>query len=144
MLKDFNAFIMRGNVLDLGVAVIIGASFGKIITSLVNDIVMPPFGLILGKVDFNNLYINLSGTPYPSLAEAQAAGAATLNYGSFINTVVDFLIVAPVMFLLIRAYQRALATRSGEPAALATKECPYCLSAILLKATKCAHCSSQL
>lgn len=144
MLKAFNAFIMRGNVLDLGVAVIIGASFGKIITSLVNDIVMPPIGLILGKVDFNNLYINLSGTPYPSLAEAQAAGAATLNYGSFINTVVDFLIVAPVMFLIIRAYQRALATKSGEPAAPATKECPYCLSAIPLKATKCAHCTSQL
>lgn len=144
MLKAFNAFIMRGNVLDLGVAVIIGASFGKIITSLVNDIVMPPIGLILGKVDFNNLYLNLSGTPYPSLAEAQAAGAATLNYGSFINTVVDFLIVAPVMFLIIRAYQRALATKSGEPAAPATKECPYCLSAIPLKATKCAHCTSQL
>src|SRR3990170_7695238 len=101
MLKEFRTFILRGNVLDLAVAVIIGASFGKIVTSLVNDIIMPPIGLILGKVDFGKLYINLSGTPYPSLAEAQAAGAATLNYGSFINTVVDFLIVAPVMFLLI-------------------------------------------
>src|SRR3972149_5052165 len=116
MFKDFKAFILRGNVLDLAVAVIIGASFGKIITSLVNDIVMPPIGLILGKVDFSNLYINLSGTPYPSLAEAQAAGAATLNYGSFINTVVDFLVVAPVVFLLVRAYQRAQVTKTDEPA----------------------------
>ena len=144
MFKDFKAFILRGNVLDLAVAVIIGASFGKIITSLVNDIVMPPIGLILGKVDFSNLYINLSGTPYPSLAEAQVAGAATLNYGSFINTVVDFLVVAPVVFLLIRAYQRAQGAKTDEPAAPTTQECPYCLSAIPLKATKCAYCTSPL
>ena len=144
MFKDFKAFILRGNVLDLAVAVIIGASFGKIITSLVNDIVMPPIGLILGKVDFSNLYINLSGTPYPSLAEAQAAGAATLNYGSFINTIVDFLVVAPVVFLLIRAYQRAQGAKPDEPAAPSTQECPYCLSAIPLKAIKCAYCTSRL
>ena len=144
MFKDFKAFILRGNVLDLAVAVIIGASFGKIITSLVNDIVMPPIGLILGKVDFSNLYINLSGTPYPSLAEAQAAGAATLNYGSFINTVVDFLVVAPVVFLLIRAYQRAQGAKTDEPSAPTTQECRYCLSAIPLKATKCAYCTSPL
>ena len=144
MFKDFKAFILRGNVLDLAVAVIIGASFGKIITSLVNDIVMPPIGLILGKVDFSNLYINLSGTPYASLAEAQVAGAATLNYGSFINTVVDFLVVAPVVFLLIRAYQRAQGAKPDEPAAPSTQECPYCLSAIPLKAIKCAHCTSRL
>ena len=105
---------------------------------------MPPIGLILGKVDFSNLYINLSGTPYPSLAEAQAAGAATLNYGSFINTIVDFLVVAPVVFLLIRAYQRAQGAKPDEPAAPSTQECPYCLSAIPLKAIKCAYCTSRL
>lgn len=144
MLKDFKAFILRGKVLDLAVAVILGASFGKIITSLVNDIVMPPIGLLLGRVDFSRLYINLSGTPYPSLAAAQTAGAATLNYGSFINTIVDFLVVTSVIFLLVRAYRRAQLAVADEPTGPTTKKCPYCLSAIPLKATRCAYCTSQL
>jgi len=144
MLKEFRAFILRGNVLDLAVAVIIGASFGKIVTSLVNDLIMPPIGLLLGKVDFANLYINLSGTPYPSLAEAQAAGAATLNYGAFINTVVDFVLVAAVIFMLIKVSQRAQAGRADQPAPATAKDCPFCLSSIPIKATRCAFCTSQL
>jgi large conductance mechanosensitive channel len=144
MLKEFRAFILRGNVLDLAVAVVIGASFGKIVTSLVSDIIMPPIGLVLGKVDFGNLYINLSGTPYPSLADAQAAGAATLNYGAFINTVVDFVLVAAVIFMLIRVSKRAQAGRAEQPAPATTKDCPFCLSSIPIKATRCAFCTSQL
>jgi large conductance mechanosensitive channel len=144
MLKDFKAFIMRGNVLDLAVAVIIGGAFGKIVTSFVNDIVMPPIGLLLGRVDFSNLYFNLSGTAYPSLVEAQAAGAPTINYGSFINTVVDFLIVAAVVFLVVRAGTRLETRKPAEPSAPVTKECPYCMSSVPVKATRCAYCTSQL
>ena len=135
MLKDFKAFIMRGNVLDLAVAVIIGASFGKIITSFVNDIVMPPIGLILGKVDFNNLYINLSDGSYPSLKAAQDAGAATINYGVFINSVITFIVIAFVVFLI---------ARSMIPKAAPTKFCSFCGEEILASATRCRYCTSQL
>ncbi len=143
MLKEFKEFIMRSNVLDLAVAVIIGAAFGKIVTSFVNDIIMPPIGLLLGKVDFSNLFINLSGTPYKSLAEAQSAGAPTLNYGLFLNTVIDFLIVSFIIFLVIR-----MANRLPKPKEVAaeptTKDCPYCFTSIPIKATRCPHCTSQL
>jgi large conductance mechanosensitive channel len=145
MLKDFKAFVMRGNVLDLAVAVIMGASFGKVITSLVNDIIMPPLGLLLGKVDFSSLFVSLTGTTYASLAEAQAAGAPTLNYGVFIKALVDFLIVALVMFLMIRAVSRAQRGKAPEaPPAPTTKECPFCCSTISLKATRCPQCTSEL
>ena len=145
MLKEFKAFIMRGNVIDLAVAVIIGAAFGKIITSLVTDVLMPPIGLVLGKVDFSNLYLNLSGKPYESLAAAKAAGAATINYGLFLNAGIDFLIVAFVLFLVIRTankMQAAVAKPAAAPAA--TKDCPYCFMGIPVKATRCGHCTSNL
>ncbi len=144
MLKDFRAFIMRGNVLDLAVAVIIGGAFGKIVTSFVNDIIMPPIGLILGRVDFSSLYLDLSGTTYPSLAAAQEAGAPTINYGAFINTLVDFLIVAAVIFLIVRAAQRLEALKEEAPEPASTKECPHCISTIPIKATRCPYCTSQL
>jgi large conductance mechanosensitive channel len=142
MLKEFKEFVMRGNVLDLAVAVVIGAAFGKIIASLVDDIIMPPIGLALGNVDFANLFINLSGKDYPSVTAAKAAGAATLNYGIFLNTIFNFLIIAFVIFLLIRSYSKM---QKPKPApAPTTKDCPYCLSAIPIKATRCAHCTSEL
>jgi large conductance mechanosensitive channel len=144
MLREFKEFAMRGNVIDMAVGVIIGAAFGKIVTSLTNDILMPPIGLLLGKVDFSSLFLNLSGTVYPSLAEAKKAGAATINYGVFINAVIDFLIVAFVIFLLIRQINRFLAPAPASPAEPTTKECAYCLSRIPAKATRCAHCTSQL
>jgi large conductance mechanosensitive channel len=143
MLREFKEFAMRGNVIDMAVGVIIGAAFGKIVTSLTNDILMPPIGLLVGKVDFSSLYLNLSGTAYPSLAEARKASAATINYGVFINSVIDFVIVAFVIFLLIRQINRFLAP-APTPATEPTKECPYCLSQIAAKATRCAHCTSQL
>jgi len=144
MLKDFRDFVMRGNVLDLAVAVVIGAAFGKIVSSLVNDIIMPPVGLLLGNVDFRSLYLNLSGTPYATLADAQAAGAPTLNYGAFISTIVDFLIVALVIFLLVRMAVRLQRPKAEEVPPPSTKECPFCFSLITVKATRCAHCTSQL
>ena len=145
MLKDFREFVMRGNVVDLAVAVIIGAAFGKIVTSLVNDVIMPPIGLILGNVDFGSLFINLSGTSYKSLAEAKAAGAATINYGLFLNTVIDFLIVAFVIFLIVRAVGRMQRLHAAPaPVAPVTRECPFCISAVPLKATRCPHCTSEL
>jgi len=145
MLKEFKAFVLRGNVLDLAVAVILGASFGKVVSSLVNDIIMPPVGLLLGRVDFSNLFISLSGVPYSSLAKAQEAGAATLNYGLFIKALVDFLIVALVMFVLIRLVNRAQQLRARDvPPPPTTKDCPFCLSAVPLKATRCPHCTSEL
>ncbi len=144
MLKDFKAFILRGNVLDLAVAVVIGAAFGKIVTSLVSDIIMPPLGLVLGRVDFSNLFLSLSGKSYPSLAAAQAAGAATLNYGVFINNVVDLLIVAAAIFLVVKAAQSLERRKPKEPPVSTTRECPYCLSTIPQKATRCAYCTSQL
>ena len=142
MFKEFKAFIMRGNVLDLAVAVIIGAAFGKIVSSLVNDVLMPPIGLLLGKVDFSSLFVNLSGKDYPSLASAKAAGAATINYGLFLNTVIDFVIVALVIFLVIRAANQL--QRPKPAPAPATKECPYCFSNIPIKATRCPACTSEL
>jgi large conductance mechanosensitive channel len=147
MFKDFKQFIMRGNVLDLAVAVIIGAAFGKIVSSFVNDVIMPPIGLLLGKVDFSSLYVNLSGTAYKSLAEAKAAGAPTINYGLFLNAVIDFIIVAFVIFLVIRGatrLQRLKAEPAAAPAAPTTKECPRCFSAIPIQATRCPHCTSEL
>ena len=142
MLKEFKEFAMRGNVLDMAVGIIIGAAFGKIVTSLVNDILMPPFGLILGKMDFSSLFLNISGTSYPSLAAAKAAGAATINYGAFINNVIDFLIVAFVIFLLVRQVNRW--NKPAPTPAPTTKDCPYCASAIPLKATRCPLCTSEL
>ncbi|MEE9618257.1 MAG: large conductance mechanosensitive channel protein MscL [Anaerolineae bacterium] len=144
MLQEFKEFTMRGNVLDMAIGVIIGAAFGKIITSFVNDILMPPIGLLLGRVDFSNLFVNLSGQPYGSLEEAQAAGAATINYGLFLNTVLDFIIVAFVVFLLIRRVNRLKREPEALPAEPTTKECPYCLSTVPLKATRCPHCTSEL
>lgn len=142
MWSEFKKFVMRGNVVDLAVGIIIGGAFGKIVTSLVNDIIMPPIGVLLGKVDFASLYINLSGKSYASLAAAKEAGAATINYGLFINAVIDFLIVAFVIFLLIKQVNRLKAEPA--PAAPNTKECPYCLSVIPLKATRCPNCTSEL
>ena len=140
MLKEFKAFIMRGNVLDLAVAVIIGAAFGKIVSSFVADILMPPLGVVLGKVDFSNLFINLSGKPYESLAAAKAAGAATINYGVFLNNVIDFLIVAFAIFLLVHT-----ANRFQKPAPApepTTKECVFCHTQIPLLARRCPNCTS--
>jgi len=143
MWKEFKEFAMRGNVLDMAVGIIIGAAFGKIVTSFVNDMLMPPIGVMLGKVDFSDLFINLSGTHYPNLAAARAAGAATLNYGTFINTVIDFLIVAFSIFLMIKQVNRFM--KKPEPAAPpATKVCTYCASSIPIKATRCPNCTSQL
>ena len=151
MLKDFRDFIMRGNVLDMAVGIIIGAAFGTIVSSIVKDIIMPPIGLVLGNVDFTNLFAVLKqGTtpgPYTSLTDAQAAGAVTINYGLFINTLVSFLIVALVLFFLIRAFVHArtrLEAKRVAPAVPTTKECPYCMSQVPLKARKCAFCTSEL
>lgn len=142
MFKDFKDFAARGNVIDLAVGVILGASFGKIVSSFVTDILMPPIGLLLGRMDFSNLYVNLSGGTYASLAEAKKAGAATINYGLFANQVIDFLIVTFSVFLMVKGIQRL--RRKEEPQAATTKVCPYCLSSIPLGATKCAHCTSEL
>jgi len=139
MLKEFKEFAMRGNVVDMAVGIIIGAAFGKIVNSFVSDILMPPIGVLLGKVDFANLFFNLSGKSYESLASAKAAGAATLNYGLFLSTMMDFVIVAFAIFLLIRQVNRLKAKPE-----LTTKECPYCLSKISLKASRCPHCTSEL
>jgi large conductance mechanosensitive channel len=142
MFKEFKEFAMRGNVLDMAVGIIIGAAFGQIVTSFVQDVLMPPIGRLLGHVDFSNLFVNLSGTHYPTIAAAKAAGAATLNYGLFLNTIINFMIVAFAVFLLVRQVNR-LAPKPA-PAPAATRDCPYCLSAIPLKATRCAHCTSEL
>jgi len=142
MLKEFKEFAMRGSVLDMAVGIVIGAAFGKIITSFVGDVLMPPIGVILGKVDFSNLFLNLSGKSYSTIAEAKAAGAATLNYGIFINTVIDFLIVAFMIFLLVRQVNR---WKTPAPAPMpVTKDCPYCCSAIPTKATRCPNCTSEV
>jgi large conductance mechanosensitive channel len=142
MLKEFKEFAMKGNVLDMAIGVIIGGAFGKIVSSMVSDVLMPPLGLVLGKVDFSSLFLNLSGTPQPSLAAAKAAGAPTINYGVFLQTVLDFIIIAFVIFLLVRQVNR-LKTPAA-PAAPTTKDCPLCLSTIPIKATKCAHCTSPV
>lgn len=146
-MKDFREFIMRGNVMDLAVGVIIGAAFGAIVNSLVNDIIMPPIGLALGNVDFTNLFVVLkeggkAAGPYATMADAQAAGAVTLNYGAFLTHVVSFLILAFVVFMLIRAVNRLKPAPAA--AAPSTRDCPFCLSAIPLKATRCGHCTSEV
>jgi large conductance mechanosensitive channel len=142
MFKEFKEFIMRGNVLDLAVAVIIGAAFGRIVTSFVNDIIMPPIGIAMGKVDFSNLFIDLSGANHPTLAAAKAAGAATINYGVFLNTIIDFLIVAAAIFLVVRQANKFKA--KPVPAAITTKDCPFCATAIPIPAKRCPNCTSQL
>lgn len=142
MFKEFKEFAMRGNVLDMAIGIIIGAAFGRIITSLVNDILMPPIGLILGKVDFSTLFLNISGKSYATLAEAKAAGAATINYGIFLNTVIDFLIVAFVIFLFVRQINRW--SKPAPAAAPTAKKCAYCFSEIPIEATRCPNCTSEL
>jgi large conductance mechanosensitive channel len=142
MLKEFKEFAIKGSVIDLAIGVIIGGAFGKIVTSLVNDLIMPPIGLVIGKVDFSNLFIDLSGQHHNSVAEAKAAGAATLNIGLFLNNVIDFVLVAFAVFLLVRQINRL---KSTPPApAPNTKECPFCVSTIPLKASRCPACTSQL
>jgi large conductance mechanosensitive channel len=147
MLKEFKEFAMRGNVVDMAVGIIVGAAFGTIVKSLVSDIIMPPIGLLLGNVDFSNFFAVLKqGTvagPYASLVDAQKAGAVTINYGMFANTIISFLIVAFAVFLLIRQINR-FKRREEAPAEPTTKDCPYCLSSIPYKATRCAHCTSEL
>ena len=149
MWEDFKKFVMRGNVLDLAVGVIIGGAFGAIVKSLVGDVIMPPIGLLLGRVDFTNLFAVLkrgeTPGPYATLADAQAAGAVTINYGLFINTVIAFLITAFAVFLIVRAVSRLKREEEAPPPAEpTTKECPYCFTTIPLKATRCPHCTSQL
>ena len=146
MLKEFKAFVMRGNVLDLAVAVIIGGAFGKIVTSLVNDIIMPPVGMLLGNVNFADLFIDMSGAGHASLEAAKKAGAPVLAYGALINTILDFIIVAFVIFLVVRTANKLqkIKEKPAEPAAPTTRECPHCLSTVSLKATRCAHCTSAL
>jgi large conductance mechanosensitive channel len=151
MLQDFKAFIMRGNVIDMAVGIIIGIAFGLVVNSFVKDIIMPPIGLALGNVDFTNLFVTLKDGlitpgPYASLAAAQAAGAVTINYGTFINAVVNLLIIAAVVFfLIVRPIAKLQARKKvGEPAAPKTKECPYCTTSIPIKASRCPNCTSEL
>jgi large conductance mechanosensitive channel len=143
MFKEFKEFAMRGNVLDMAVGIIIGAAFGRIVTSFVEDVLMPPIGLLLGKVDFSNLFLSLTGQSFDSLAAAKAAGAATLNYGLFFNHVINFLIVAFAVFLLIRQVNR-LKRAEAAPAAPTSKDCPFCMMSIPLAAKKCGHCTSAV
>jgi large conductance mechanosensitive channel len=142
MWKEFKEFAMRGNVLDMAVGIIIGAAFGKIITSFVNDVLMPPIGLLFGKVDFSKLFISLSSQSFATLEEAKKAGVVTINYGSFLNTVIDFLIVAFVIFMMIRQINKL--KKQPEPAVPTSKDCPYCFSVIPIKATRCPNCTSEL
>ena len=148
MWKEFKEFAMRGNVIDMAVGIIIGVAFGTIVKSLVSDIIMPPIGLLLGEVDFSNLFTVLKeGTapgPYASLADAQKASAVTVNYGVFVNTIISFLIVAFAVFLLIRQINKLKRKEETPPAEPATKDCPYCLLSIPIKATRCPHCTSEL
>ena len=143
MFKEFKEFAMRGNVLDMAVGIIIGAAFGQIVNSFVQDIMMPPIGRLVGHVDFSNLFVSMSGAHYDTIAAAKAAGAATLNYGLFLNTVINFLIVAFAVFLLVRQVNR-LVPKPAPAAAPATRDCPYCLSTVPAKATRCPHCTSEL
>jgi large conductance mechanosensitive channel len=151
MLKEFREFALKGSVIDLAIGIIIGGAFNQVVNSLVNDVIMPPIGLLLGKVDFSNLFIDLTGGGYQSLADAQEAGAATLNYGLFINTIINFVIVAFAVFLLVKAVNQSrevaeeLAGKKEEaPAEPTTKECPFCFSTIAIKATRCPNCTSEL
>jgi len=148
MLKEFKEFAMRGNVLDMAVGVIIGAAFGTIIVSLVSDVIMPPIGLLLGNVDFSNIFLVLKegkvAGPYASVAAAKAAGAVSVNFGVFINTIINFLIVAFSIFLLIRTVNRFKKQEAAPPAVPTTRECPFCFTAIPIKATRCPNCTSEL
>src|SRR5262245_2748580 len=145
MFNEFKKFVMRGNVLDLAVGVIIGAAFGKIVNSLVNDVLMPPIGLLTGNVDFSNKFITLrSGQTFDTLKAAKDAGVPTLNYGLFVNTVIEFLIVAFAIFLVVRQINRLMEEPPPPPAAPSTKECPFCFETIPLKATRCPRCTSDL
>ncbi len=145
-LAEFKKFAVKGNVIDLAVGVVIGAAFNKIVTSLVNDIIMPPLGLLLGRVDFSNLYLNLSGTAYETLADAKSAGAATINYGAFLNIIIEFLIVGLAVFLLVKQINKMkeLGQKKEAATAPATKDCPFCISKIPLAATRCPQCTSTL
>ncbi len=142
MFKEFKEFALRGNVVDMAVGIIIGAAFGKIVSSLVTDIIMPPIGLLTGGIDFSDMFINLSSTQYATLSEAQRAGAATINYGVFLNAVVNFLIVASAIFIMIKQINRLKRTEESKPAT--TKVCPYCKSEISIEASRCPHCTSIL
>ena len=145
MLKEFKEFAMRGNVLDMAVGIIIGAAFGKIVSSLVDDVLMPPLGRVIGKVDFSSLFVSLNGSHYDSLAAAKAAGAPTLNYGQFINTIINFLIVAFAVFLLVRMVNRwVMHPKAAAAAAPTTKACPYCAMEVPIAAKKCGHCTSNI
>ena len=144
MFKEFKEFAMRGNVLDMAIGIIIGAAFGKIVSSFVSDVLMPPIGKLLGNIDFSNLFINLGEGTYTSLKAAKDAGAATLNYGVFFNTIIDFLIVAFAIFLLIRQVNRFTKKEEEAPAEPTTKDCPRCFSEIAIKATRCPNCTSEL
>jgi large conductance mechanosensitive channel len=141
VLKEFKEFALRGNVVDMAVGIIIGGAFGKIVTSLVNDVIMPPIGLLLGGVNFNDLFISLNGKSYVTLAAAKAASAPTLNYGMFLNNILDFLIVAFTMFIMISQFNRLM---PPAPVPVTTRECPFCKSEIPLRATRCAHCTSEV
>ena len=144
MLKDFKAFVMKGNVLDLAVAVIIGGAFGAIVTSMVNDIIMPPIGMVLGHIDFKDLFISLNGQSYPTLAAAKAAAAPVIAYGQFLNTVINFLIVAFAIFMTVRQAGKLYKKPAPAPAAPTTKDCQFCCTAIPIAATRCPNCTSQL
>lgn len=144
MLQEFKEFALRGNVVDLAIAVIIGTAFGAIVNSFVSDVLMPPIGLLLGNADFADLFINLSGGRYETLAAAQEAGAVTINYGVFVNTIIDFVIIAFVLFLIVRQINRLQRKEEEKPEEPTTKECPYCLSTIPLAATRCPHCTAEL
>lgn len=148
MLKEFKEFAMRGNVVDMAVGIIIGAAFGAIVKSLVSDVLMPPIGMLMGNVDFANLFIVLkdgaTAGPYLSLADAQKAGAVSINYGIFINSVISFLIVAFSVFMLIKGINNLKRQQEAPPAVPTTKECPYCLSVVPIKATRCGYCTSDL
>ena len=142
MLKEFKEFTLRGNMLDMAVGIILGVAFGRIVSSFVTDILTPPLGLLLGRVNFSNLFLNLSAQPYATLEEARAAGAATLNYGIFLNTVADFLLVSLAIFLLVRQVNRL--KRQPAPVPPSTHECPFCVSSVPMRATRCPHCTSEL
>ncbi len=144
MLKEFRTFIARGSVIDLAVGVIIGGAFGKIVSALVSDLIMPPIGLLLNGVDFSNLFLSLNGQSYPTLAAAQTAGAPVLAYGDFLNTLIDFLIVAIVIFLMIRGINQIYRPAPAPAPAPTTKDCPYCFTSIPIKAQRCPNCTSQL
>lgn len=149
MFKEFKEFAMRGNVIDIAVGIVIGAAFGTIVSSLVSDIIMPPIGLLLGKVDFSNLFTVLKqgetvAGPYASLVDAQAAGAVTVNYGVFIDTVISFIVIAFAIFMVIRSMNKLKKKEEAAPAEPTTKDCPHCLTSIPIKATRCPHCTSQL